>query len=56
MSFKTEKVDFETQDGLTLRGDLTLPGRPNAPVVILLLGVSNILPEMSISHITLAFY
>lgn len=42
MAFKKERVEFRTQDGTILRGDLTLPSQPNAPAVILAAGVSSI--------------
>jgi hypothetical protein len=39
MAFTKELVEFKTQDGTILRGNLTLPGAPNAPAVIMIAGV-----------------
>ena len=36
-----QEVEFQTYDGVTLRGDLYLPEKPNAPLVILTHGVST---------------
>lgn len=41
MSFTKDRVEFKTQDGTTLRGNLTLTGEPNAPAVIMIAGVRH---------------
>lgn len=41
MAFTKERVEFKTQDGTTLRGNLTLTGAPNAPAVIMIAGVRH---------------
>ncbi|EHK46153.1 uncharacterized protein TrAtP1_013272 [Trichoderma atroviride] len=40
MAFTKERVEFNTQDGTTLRGNLTLTGVPNAPAVIMIAGLT----------------
>lgn len=42
MAFTKERVEFKTQDGTTLRGNLTLTGVPNAPAVIMIAGVRQL--------------
>lgn len=32
----TKYIEFQTRDGLTLRGQLTLMDKPNAPLLIML--------------------
>jgi hypothetical protein len=48
MAFTKERVEFKTQDGTTLRGNLTLTGVPNAPAVIMIAGVRR---AISFSHV-----
>ncbi|KAL6803116.1 Alpha/Beta hydrolase protein [Trichoderma sp. SZMC 28013] len=40
MSFTKQRVEFKTQDGTTLRGNLTLPGVSKAPAVIMITGLT----------------
>ncbi|KAL7914006.1 Alpha/Beta hydrolase protein [Trichoderma velutinum] len=40
MSFPKQRVEFKTQDGTTLRGDLRLPGVSKAPAVIIITGLT----------------
>lgn len=41
MAVTKEQVEFKTQDGTILRGNLTLTGVPNAPAVIMIAGVRH---------------
>ncbi|UKZ82340.1 hypothetical protein TrVFT333_010127 [Trichoderma virens FT-333] len=40
MSFTKQRVEFKTQDGTTLRGNLTLPGASKASSVIMIAGLT----------------
>lgn len=42
MALSKERVEFKTQDGTILRGNLTLTGAPNAPAVIMIAGVRQL--------------
>jgi pimeloyl-ACP methyl ester carboxylesterase len=61
MTGRTQRVEFQTVDGTILRGDLTLPSVHNAPVVILVAGVSSfevlgqILYQLLMNKIQLTF-
>lgn len=51
MAFTKEKVEFKTQDGTVLRGNLTSPGVPNAPAItIMIAGVRRTLISSRTTH------
>ncbi|PTB41878.1 hypothetical protein M441DRAFT_79938 [Trichoderma asperellum CBS 433.97] len=45
MAFTKEKVEFKTQDGTVLRGNLTSPGVPNAPAITIMIAGLTFLKE-----------
>lgn len=59
MAFTKERVEFKTQDGTTLRGNLTLAGVPNAPAVIMIAGVrqlcSHYIPRLLNGQLNITF-